>query len=258
MRSRLAAFATIAACAAGCLLTSDFDGIAGVRPPTEGGAEDGAATDGGSTSPCATGEHLVCSDFDYGTTALPVPGWNHSTGDAGTLVIDESSSVSAPASLRAKVLDSKDVGAYLYRTVFTGSYTALVASLDVRIVSCPPQGNSLTLMYLRPGNSVAIGFVVLTSGVQAVGTKVGTDPDTFFALEKQVPEDTWAHVVLRMEVRSATTAHLSLTVDGQRAVDTDAPSAAVAQTTILNVGTQGSAATKGCEVAFDNVVLDRE
>jgi hypothetical protein len=258
MRSALAASAMIAACAAGCLLTSDFDGIAGARPADDAGAVDDAAVEGGSASPCASGEHLVCTDFDHGSTALPVPGWNHATGDAGTIVIDESSSVSPPASLRAKVAGTTDVGAYLYRTAFTGAYTALIASFDVRIVSCPPQGNSLTLMYLRPGNNVAVGFVTLTSGVQAIGTKVGSDPDTFFTLEKQIPEGTWARIVLRFEVRSATTAHLTLTVDGQRAVDTDAPSAALANTAIINVGAQGSAASKGCEVAFDNVVLDRE
>lgn len=251
--------ATVAAlgAAGGCLLTSDFDGVAGVRPAGEGGAVADAGEEAAPASPCATGDHVVCTDFDHQGGGFPIPGWNNIAGDAGVLSLDNTTSVTAPLSLHAKVQGAGSPDAYLYRTPFIGPFTALTLSFDIFIVACPPQGSSLTLAYIEPSAKASFGFVMLASGVQAVGAGVN-GAFTFFALEQQVPDQVWSHVVYRILVKDASTAHFDVTVDGKKAVDTDAPSSAMKTTALLNLGILGSSAPKGCEVAFDNYVLDKE
>lgn len=265
MRARVAVFLTMSAlAAAGCLVASDFDGIAGVRPTGEGGAGDpdaaggegGGGTDAGG--PCSEGEHLVCTTFDHGAPPLPVPGWNHDTRGGGTLTIDDRSSVSAPGSLRARVTGASEAAAYVYRQLFVGQVNALVVSFDMKVISCPAQGNSLTLVYVQLASQTAFAVATLSTGVHAAGSKAGTGTDTFFPLEKQFPEGAWAHVVFRIEKRSAVLAHLNVTVDGTKALDTDATTTAWQEMALLNVGANGAGAPNTCEVAFDDFVLDRE
>jgi hypothetical protein len=268
MRARLPMFIAIAVgvagSAGGCLLTSDFDGVVGVRPAEGGpGEEGGALGDGGAddaaVSPCATGKHVVCSDFDHPGGGFPVPGWNNIAGDAGVLSLDNASVVTKPLSLRAKVNGGAGgtSEAYIYRQAFLGTFQLLTISFDIRIEACPPQGNSLTLVYVEPSIKASFGLVVLSSGVQAIGASINGAP-TFFQLEQQIPDQVWSHVVYRIMVKDASTAHLDLTVDGKKSVDTDAPSSAMRATALLNVGILGSAAAKGCEVQYDNYVLDEE
>lgn len=260
---RLAAFVVAGLSAlggvAGCLLVSDFDGVAGVRPDGVEGGE--AGDDGGADaalSPCATGSHVVCSDFDHAGGGFPVPGWNNADGDGGTLSLADTRSVTAPLSLNAKVLgNGGSPSAYLYRTPFVGAFTALTISFDMFIVECPAQGSSLTLAYIEPSAKSSFGFVMLASGVQAVGAGLN-GAFTFFTLERQVPDQVWSHVVYRILVKDASTAHFVVTVDGQKSVDTDVPSSAMKTTVLLNLGILGTTAPKGCEIAFDNYVFDKE
>lgn len=255
VRARGAIFLAMtgAAAAGGCLLTTNFDGVAGVRP--EGGGEAGDASEAAAASPCSVSDHLVCNDFDQPGGGFPVPGWNQSFNDAGALTLDSTSSVSPPSALHAKVRGTGT--AYLFRQVFVGIFTSLIITFDIKIVSCPAQGNSLTLVFAQPSAKASFGFALLSSGVQAIGSSIN-GATTFFALEKQIPDDTWAHVVYRILVKDVSTAHFTLTVDGMRVVDTDAPSAAMLQTALLNLGVNGSGAPNGCEIAFDNYVLDKE
>lgn len=256
--------AVIVATSAGCLLTSDFDGIVGVRPP---GDEGGVTLDGGNgggdgggdaaTDFCSGAEHVVCTTFDHSGPPLPVPGWNHDVRAPSTLTIDQTSSVTAPGSLRARVTGTAEINAYLYRQVFIGQPKALVMSLDFRSIACPAQGNALTLAYVQVASETAFAIALLSSGVFAGGTKAGAGTDAFFPLEKQFTS-AWSHVVMRVERLNATTAHLNATIDGVKALDTDAQTTAWDQMALLNIGVNGSAASKTCEVAFDNFVLDRE
>jgi hypothetical protein len=263
MRLRLPIFVATALATtgvgAGCVLTSDFDGVVGVRPVN--GAEGGEAGDGGSgeaaVSPCASGTHVVCNDFDHPGGGFPIPGWNNVAADGGVLTLDNTTAVTEPLSLHAKVDGANGAAAYLYRQPFLGTFKALVISFDIRIVACPPQGKSLTLVYLEPSAKAAFGFVVLASGVQAVGAGVN-GAFTFYALEKQIPDQVWSHVVYRILVKDASTAHLTLTVDGASSVDTDAPSSAMKTSGLLNLGILGEIAPNGCEVQYDNYVLDKE
>jgi hypothetical protein len=261
VRARVAAFLVmIATSGGGCLATSDFDGIVGVRP-AEGGPGDldgGDAGADGATSICDEGEHVVCTTFDHGAPPLPVPGWNHDTRNGGTLTIDETSSVSAPGSLRARASGTAEAAAYLYRQIFVGQPTALVMTFDINVISCPAQGNSLTLAYVQLASQTAFAIAILSSGVFAAGSKAGLGTDAFFPLEKQFTPGTWAHVVLRGERRSATTMHLSVTVDNARGIETDATTTAWQEMALLNVGMLGASAPNTCEIAFDNFVLDRE
>ena len=103
----------------------------------------------------------------------------------------------------------------------------------------------------------SFGLAVLSSGVQAVGASINGAP-TFFQLEQQIPDQVWSHVVYRIMVKDASTAHLTFSVDGVQAVDTDAPSGALKTTALLNLGIVGQAAPNGCEVQYDNYVLDQE
>jgi|GEM_PF-7047899 len=257
MRVRLGAClaAVFTAGVAGCLLTSDFDGIVGVRPASDAAAE---AADAGpdAASPC-NDAHLVCSHFDHESGALPVPGWNHEILDSGTLNVDSTTAVSPPSAVHMRVAGSAEVGAYLYRQVFLGPFTRISIEVDVRMGACPARPSSLTLLYLEPSTRASFGLVVLSSGVHALGSSISGTP-TFFPLETQLPTDAWAHVVYRILVKDAATAHLELTVDGKKGIDTDAPSAPMRQTALLNLGVLGSSAPGGCEVLYDNFVLDRE
>ena len=251
--------ALVASAAASCLLTSDFDNIAGARPPGEAGVEEGtdedAGTEGGPVD-CTGGSHVVCTDFDQ-STSLPVPGWNHASTGGGTIALDEKVSVSSPRSLRAKITGTSPSQAYVYRNAFLGSFTRLNVQLDIQIVACPGQGTSaVTLVFIQPSEAASFGLVVLSSGVHALGSQIDGG-STFFNLEQQLPTGTWAHVVYDILIKDPSTAHFTLSVDGKKVVDSDAPSAAIRQTALLNLGTLGTA-PKGCEVLFDNYVLDKE
>jgi hypothetical protein len=273
MRARLPIFVAIAfgavGAAGGCLLTSDFDGVVGTKPPaadeggsgTDAAADAGNGGDGGQTeaavSPCATGTHVVCTDFDEGTGGFPVPGWNNSANDGGVLTLDNTTSVTPPLSLHARVDGASSPEAYIYRQVFLPTFTALTVAVDMRIVACPPQGKSLTAIYVEPSAKASFGLVFLSSGVQAIGAGVN-GAYTFFQLEQQVPDQTWSHIVYRILLKDASTSHLTLTVDGKKSVDTDAPGGALKTSVLLNLGLLGGAAPAGCEVQFDNYVLDKE
>jgi hypothetical protein len=272
MRARLPVFVaavvgtTVAfGAVAGCLLTSDFDGVVGVRPAEAGQTGEAGGSDGGSdapsdaasTSPCATGKHAVCTDFDTAGAGFPVPGWNNVASDGGVLTLDNTTSVSKPLSLHARVDGTGGPVAYLYRQVFLSAFTTLTVNVDMRIVSCPPQGKSLTAIYVEPSAKASFGFVFLSSGVQAVGAGVN-GAYTFFQLQQQIPDQTWSHIVYRILLKDASTSHLTVTVDGKPSVDTDAPGGAMKSTVLVNLGLLGDSAPKGCEVQFDNYVLDAE
>jgi hypothetical protein len=157
------------------------------------------------------------------------------------------------------VKGSGTVEAYLRRQAFLGTFKALITSFDIRIEACPPQGNSLTLVFIDPSMKASFGLVVLSSGVQAVGASINGAP-TFFPLGQQIPDQTWTHVVYRILVKDASTAHLTVTVDGKNSVDTDAPSSAMQTTALLNLGilSSGVGVPDGCDVQYDNFVLDKE
>lgn len=248
---------------AGCLLTSDFDGIVGgspgARPPDDAGAEDAAVPDGdaGQRSPCVSSDHVVCNDFDHEGAGFPIPGWNYSTSDGGALSLDDTTSISPPRALRARVQSEGEVSAYLHRQAFLGTFTALTARFDIRIVRCVPQGSSLTFVYMEPSARASFGFVQLMSGVQAVGAGVD-GAFTFFQLERQIPEDTWGHIDFRITPKDNATVRFEVRLDDAVVVDTDAPSAAMRETALLNLGILTAQAPQGCEVAFDNYVLDVE
>ncbi len=248
----------------GCLLTSDFGGIVGVKPVDAGnGPSDEAGDDAGdagpeaAVSPCKTGTHVVCTDFEEGTGGFPIAGWNNVAEDGGTLSLDNTTAVTPPLSLHARVEGDVTPNAYIYRQVFLQTFTALTVSVDMRIVACPPQGKSITAIYVEPSAKASFGLVFLSSGVQAVGAGVN-GAFTFFQLERQVPDKTWTHVVYRILLKDASTSHLTVTVDGKPSVDTDAPGGALKQSVLLNLGLLGSSAPSACEVQFDNYVLDKE
>lgn len=256
MRRLFIAVAIAASVAGGCLLTSDFDGVAGARPDGEGGAEGGADVDAGS-SPCAAGDHVVCTDFDHAGGAFPPPGWNSNVGDGGALLMDDTTSISPPRSLSARLEGANSPSAYITRQAFIASFKTLTLAFDTRIETCPAQGKSITVAYVEPSTRVSFGLVFLSSGVQAVGASVNGVP-TFFQLQKQIPEQTWSHVVLRMELRDASTSHLTVTVDGATSVDTDAPGGPAKASVQINLGLVGAGVSAPCEMRFDDYVLDRE
>ena len=247
---------------AGCLLTSDFDGVAGTAPadggpgsPSEGGGE--ASPGDGGTSPCTSGSHVFCSDFDD-IDALPVPGWT-SKAMLGSLTFDTASPRSRPHALVAKVKGSAFVTAYLLREGFLGAtFTQAILDFDFRLTDCPAQGkNALTFVFMQTGLSAAYGFVILSNGELAIGAQV-SGMDNFFPLEKPVKAGVWTHISIRLAPTSPSVMHVSATVDGAKGVDTDAPSAAMKSTVTFNLGVQGATAALGCEVAYDNVVLDKQ
>lgn len=245
--------------AGGCLLTSDFDGVAGVRPGEAGGPDD-AGTEASPGSPCASGEHVVCTDFDHAGGAFPPPGWNSTVGDGGAMTMDDTTSVSAPRSLTARLEGANSPSGFLTRQAFLTAFKTLTVSFDMRIVSCPPQGKSITVVYVEPSTRVSFGLVFLSSGVQAVGASITTTggAPTFFQLQRQVPEQTWSHVVYRIELKDTATSHLTVTVDGATSVDSDAPGGPIKSSVQLNLGLVGNGVTTPCEVRFDNYVLDKE
>ena len=247
---------------AGCLLTSDFGGIVGVRPAEgegEGGAADGASTEdaGGAAGACTGEEHTFCTDFDD-ITEPPVPGWQVVQRGGGTVTLDRASAVTEPHSIGMSISGGESPAAFLLRDVALGSFKTVTLGFDFRLVDCPAQvENSLTFVYLGVGTGTAYGFVILSSGSLALGSAVGTD-NAFFPLETLVQPGEWARIVVTLTAKTATELHLGLTVNGAASVDTDAPTGPPKSTLQIELGAQGVAAPKGCQVAYDNVVLDKE
>jgi len=258
MRRLAIAVAIAASVAGGCLLTSDFDNVAGDRPSAEGGTEGGADAEAGASSPCATGDHVVCTDFDHAGGSFPPPGWNSTLGDGGVLVMDDTTSISPPRSLSARLEGANSPSAFITRQAFIASaFKTLTVSFSTRIATCPAQGKSITIAYVEPSSRVSFGLVFLSSGVQAIGASVNGTP-TFFQLQKQIPEETWSKVVMRIELRDASTSHLTVTVDGATSVDTDAPGGPTKSSVQINLGLVGNGVSAPCEMRFDDYVLDRD
>lgn len=259
---------------AGCLLTSDFDGIVGSAP--DGSAEEGGASSGTTpTPPGETGDgapgipdgsspgnmcdapHLLCTTFDTSAT-FPVP-WGRAESSGGTLAI-EPVGRSAPNALVGRLPDGADADpeAVLLRDVALGTFSKLTISFDFRQSDCPAQvANSLTLLFMRLGADYGVGFVLLSSGTLAVGTH-GTNGDVFYPLEQTVQPDTWTKITIEVTPGTSELAIRAL-VDGQVAVNrSDAQLQTFNSTMSVGVGPTGVASPQGCTVAYDNIVADKE
>jgi hypothetical protein len=264
-RLRLA-YAVGFACAAsasvlGCLLTSDFANLSGgaTDAGTDAEARDVAVADApveAAARFCVGSEHILCADFDDTDGKFPVPTWAD-TARSGALLLDNGTFTSPPWALNAKLeADSQAPAAIVNRSAFLGEYSAIVLSFDFRLTRCPTSGNSVTLMGLRfPGTS--FGFIVSSSGNQAVGTSVG-DVSTFANLFPQIQANVWSRIVFRVSIKSPTLAGVSVTVDGQLSAESDFLSGVVGPAVELQFGGIATRSPRGCEVAFDNVTLDKE
>lgn len=267
VRSALALGSALAL--AGCLITSDFDGIVGARPP--GGSAEGSTpppavvppgsvTEAGSTaSPCDE-PHLVCTSFDDAT--LPA-GWGNGAKSGGSIVLDPTIALSPPNALLTTLTSGNDGGAgqpsaTLLRDVSLGSFQKLTLTFDMRIVDCPAQlSNSLTFLFLRLGDDYGIGLVNLSSGTLAVGTHA-EDGDKFVDLSPQVSPNTWTTISIEV-VPTDTALTLRASVNGRSAaLKEDGRLQPFTSTAQIGLGPTGAASPNGCKVAFDNVYADKE
>ncbi|MCW5837377.1 MAG: hypothetical protein KIS78_33590 [Labilithrix sp.] len=245
----------------GCLLTTDLDGL-GVAGTSDAGGPDGEsrvdAGDGGAPGAFTCSErHRICTTFDD-VEAPPIPGWQIVKRHTGEASLDATSSVSPPRSMSMSMSGEAAAGAYLVRDLSLGSSTSLTLAFDFRLVDCEPQlTNSLTFVYLGVGDGVGYGFVMLSSGSLAAGSVVDGE-NTFYPLEKLVQSDRWARIEMTFTAKTSSEIHLSLTVDGETSVDTDAPTRPPGSVLSLQLGVQAQAAPVGCRVAYDNVTLETE
>jgi hypothetical protein len=74
---------------------------------------DGTAADATAESPCRSGPHVFCDDFDRGNFSQ----WQLAMSD-GILEITDTAAVSAPFSLRAKSFDGPNAFISLKKTLF--------------------------------------------------------------------------------------------------------------------------------------------
>ena len=151
-KRRLALVASLAIAAtslAGCLLTSSFDNVAGVRPdaalppPVEAGndggdeaGEAGDASDAATPFSCATQvpRHFICSDFDEGS--LTAGGWTLSQSGAGSARLDTMDFSSPPGALLSKLpalFDTTTSSGILFQNVKNIAPKAVHMAFDMRL-----------------------------------------------------------------------------------------------------------------------------
>ena len=271
----------------GCLLTSSFDNVAGVRPidgsiePMDaplGAVVDGQLIDAGSVDAadaadgketgtvlafCASqaGKHTLCADFDEG--GITSGGFTKSTPNGTMVVLDGTQFQSAPNSMMAstpKALTGTDrVEAILQKTLFRTPASFSLA-FDIRLGSCVVTGGALTLFVASPAAGHVYGFLITGSNTFAFTEQHSLDsglvgPKNTQVLPELVP-GAWTKVALNVSyVPDGGT--LSVHVDGMEIANKSLVQAIVPDgKVVLNLGANGSGPTEACVVYFDNLVFD--
>ena len=259
----LAAIGLVATGIAGCLLTSDFNGVAGSR--TDAGDLDASAdADGADPNafPCDPGAHLSCINFDQGP--LDKSGWVvQKTGASSKAALDTTIFRSPPDGFHSTIGSAAkafNVGGILRQTPSLGKFRTLIYAFDMRIHSCESlgMGGSVTLAAFQPSDAVAFGIVLVDTNVYTfaqVDVKAGTFTPTPFSVAPKL--DTWARITIRLAL-SSVAAHVVVMLDDQKVVDAEQVAALPGPNVLLNLGANATGPISGCDVVYDNVTFDTD
>ncbi len=254
----------VAACIASCSLLSDFDNVAGVRPPDAGEdavevAEGGdTSVDGSAPFTCLDGKKLVCTSFDEG--AVDRGGWKIEVAPGGTVQLDATQFTSPPASFHSKIpslAKGESLGAIISQKLSVGPFTTLFYGFDMRILSCASEGNggSVTLAVLQPSRTL-LGIVLIDTNLVSFARLPQGGVFTPTPMSPQPGKD-WIRVEMRVST-TASSAHARVTLGASVVFDDDIEPGAPFATVTLNLGANGSGPVKGCDVVYDNVAFGKE
>ena len=265
---------------AGCLLTSSFDDVAGVRP--DGGAFDAAnaadaveeiaVSSGGDDAGveastlgfCASAvpAHRTCADFDDGK--LEMGGWGSHGMLGGTATLDTVDFVSPPASFRSKLpalLANGESAGILFQNV-GAKPSAMRYAFDLRIVSCLSRGGngSIAIAQILPTEATLYKLVIRPSNLiefLEVPQETDAGSSASHALLGQPKVGEWTRVVWKMTVAEAGS-QVELTFAGKPvlALTTTYGIKLDGTPIVLNLGASAIGPTDPCDIEFDNVTFD--
>jgi hypothetical protein len=256
--------------AMGCLLTTSLDGIVGTKPLAfvDGGLDafvsdahesdvsqaDAPVDSSPGTGYCAKQKHAFCADFDESNS--PSVGWTAKIG-TGSIDVDTTTSVSAPASIRLSapadctVLAKKAIGLSAVRKLhYNVDIQSKVTSADyVTITSLTPGMLYQEFLILAADRSLFYTEDQFTSDGGLLGYQ------STFTNAALVP-GTWTHLTLDITLGSPST--VTVSVDGVQKLSKTTNTIASDQPLDLQVGGCISANQNGGTLLFDNVTLDLE
>lgn len=278
------AIALMAAVVSGCLLTSNFDDIAGSSveasdtpraadgEPTEAGASSGAPTDAatppsdGAQSawaavPCRGRE--LCLSFDEGE--LPPAGWDIELQSNGQLARSTTLFATPPAALHARVsrdFDAGQHGALLFRTVLTDAPAReLRWGFDAFVSSCSSGvGNdgqgSITFSALQPSDAAIFGLVVAATADHLAYTPTAGGAPTLYDLPQRLPRGAWFHLDFELAMASSATI-MRVALDGALLRAVTYPGVIASSSILLNVGLRATSPIQDCEAVYDEYYFER-
>jgi hypothetical protein len=255
-----------------CYLTSDFSGIAdGTRPPAEGGGADSDTVDAGTTPSdageagaftCANTPYAVCTTFDD-MGALASGGWKVQMLGSGQASLDQSQFVTAPNSFRSLVPGNSTTqhwSAIIFQPVVVPTtYTTLTYAFDFRLTTCTANGSGMTVVAINPNPQHTLGMLITKSGLEW-GEAVIDDGGSVFmpaTLTKQPASGVWIRIT--MIIKNPSNPTVDVLYDDKPVLSAHPFTPFTpAGTVLLNLGNNGSGPNTNCDIAYDNVIFDRQ
>jgi len=249
--------------AVACSLTTNFDGIDGVRP--EGGIPESGvdAEAGASDAPvqpfCARQTHFFCADFDQGKLEQ---GWQQLIADPGSSgLLDTTAFVSPPGSFDAFAhADAGGNSGVVLVNKFVTTPSGLHAELDVRVDACDALSVA-NLLFIQPGGPYSEILLFSGSSGNAFFNELYPDGDGGTVQNSYqvgaLPVGTWVHTVIDVGFSPSSSVvkvvfHPSTGSDStlMRALGPIVPGGDI----LVNVGVYRPLAL--CRAHFDNVAFD--
>lgn len=239
------------------------DGGAADSGSFDAGATDGAvgvdAADGGPI--CSQATHRNC--FDFSVDAPPNQGFDGKNAkNEVAFERDESTSVSPPASLRARIdpitngLQSTARGVLHLGKIVTGTYRVEVSMR----IACSGAGVPPAPTLLELFCSDTLGASILRVERPSASTiEVVASPQSGPEASRIVvpaPESTWTRFSFSLDARK--TGHLTVRANGSETVKELASTVTCTDTSDVQLllGPQDTGATAPCEVHYDDLTLD--
>jgi hypothetical protein len=252
---------------AGCMLTTSFDGIVGVRPANDGSdGVDAAASDAPITPDsnvdsapqpkyCSKQAHTFCDDFDEGSVTAA---WSEVKNVGGAVALDTQIFVSAPAGARFDVPS----GCTLLSnpTVGSGVPKKLHSEADFIVQVMGVAFGNATLVNINVSTNDALQLLLAPDGTLFL-TQIYTLADGGVTFQSHtlgvIAQGVWVHMALDATLGGSSSVDLKLQpLNGSDLVFAGAtPPLAANRAPSLLIG-DCPATGNGGTIVFDNVVLD--
>jgi hypothetical protein len=219
---------------------------------------DGATTVDG-TAACT---HTFCDDFDR--TTPPVTGWSSDVASDGTLVIDDTTSVSAPSSLRVDAPLPGPASMFLVEDLPGMASAAIHVEFELA-VGQRDDGAEVDLMQLTwlpaPPPCTLFGYFIVKDDTGPMelqetfsGCGAANSNDTFpFGIA-----DGFHHVAIDISLGAQAATRLHVAIDGTTVVDKPADRDVPASALELRLGEGTRTPSVEWIVHYDDVIVDLE